>query len=208
MLCHMSSSIAADALRDARTGAGLSRRTLAAKAGVPTSTVSRIENDQVDPTVGMLQRLLAAAGERLILVTESKNQGPTLASLATAVEEVGGRQRIDWVRLRGFADWAAQQRPDRLAAAMADPPARTGTPLDAILAAFAEQLAVERRVERPTWARTVEALDEEWSPPATPRMRAEAAAATPEPFRRRNIVLDKRALFHFVRDIASDASSR
>jgi hypothetical protein len=142
----------------------------------------------------MLQRLLAAAGDRLLLRTEATDHGPTLASLATAVADVGGRQRIDWVRLRGFADWAAQQRPDGLAAAMTDPPARTGTPLDAILASFAELLAVEHGIDRPPWTRTVEALDEEWSPPATPRMKVAAAAATPEPFRKRNIVLDKQAL--------------
>lgn len=181
-------------LRDARARAGLSRRALASKAGVPTSTVSRIEDGYSDPTVTMLQRVLAAAGARLVMDLAPRDTQPTLAELAGAVESVNGRLKIDWTRLRGFADWAARH-PEALIAAIADPPARTGTPLDAILAALAEQLAIEHGVERPKWTRARGALADEWSPPATAQMLAAAKAATPEPFRRRNIVLARSALF-------------
>ena len=183
-------------LREARTRAGLSRRTLAAKAGVPTSTVSRVEDGQSDPTFGMLERLLDAAGHRLVLHADPCGD-PTLAELATAVDQDGGRLKIDWTRLRGFADWAAQH-PGEVAAAIADPPARTGTPLDAILAAFADEVADWYGIDRPRWTRAVGPLREPWVAPATPRMRAEAEAATPEPFRRRNIVLSRSALFRSV----------
>lgn len=101
-----------------------------------------------------------------------------------ALDREAGRLKIDWTRLRGFADWAAQH-PDALADAIADPPARTGTPLDAVLAAFAEQLADEADVGRPRWTRAVGALREPWAPPATRRMRAAAQESTPEPCRRR-----------------------
>jgi transcriptional regulator with XRE-family HTH domain len=178
-------------LRDARAGSGLSRSALAAKAGVPTSTVSRIEDEQTDPTVATLERLLSAAGVRL--VAEPTESTPTLASLATAVSR-DRRLRIDWTRLRGFADWAERHRAD-LAAAIADPPARTGSPLDPILAAFAEQLALEHGIERPRWTRAVGPLPKRWSPPLTPRVRGSAEATTPEPFRRRNIVIARSALF-------------
>jgi transcriptional regulator with XRE-family HTH domain len=156
-------------LREARTGAGLSRRGLAARAGVPTSTVSRIEDGDSDPTISMLERLLGAAGARLITTIERVNAVPTLASLVTAVDRDSGRLKIDWTRLRGFADWAAQH-PNAVPTAIADTPARTGTPLDAILAAFAEQLAAEHHVDRPRWTRSIGALANEWSPPLTPRM--------------------------------------
>jgi len=178
-------------VREARLGSGLSRSALAAKAGVPTSTVSRIEEGQTDPTVSMLERLLSATGVRL--VTEPSETSPTLASLATAVSR-DGRLKIDWTRLRGFADWAARH-PAELAAAIADPPSRTGTPLDPILAAFAEQLALEFGIERPRWTRAVGPLPGKWSPPMTPRMRAGAEATTPECFRRRNLVVARSALF-------------
>ena len=181
-------------LCSARTDAGLSRRALAARAGVATSTVSRIENGDSDVTLSMLRRLLAAAGRELVIDSRQSDDHPAIAALATAVEVDRGRLKIDWTRLRGFADWA-QQHVDDVAAAIADPPARTGTPLDAILAAFAEQLADEHGLERPRWTRAVGALGEVWSSPSTPRMRAAAELSTPEPFRRRNLILARSALF-------------
>lgn len=124
-----------------------------------------------------------------------RSEHPTIAEFATAVDRDSGRLKFDWTRLRGFADWADRHR-DALADAIASPPARTGTPLDAILAAFAEELASRHRLERPRWTRAVGPLPETWSPPATPRMRAAAAASAPEPFKRRNLALADSALFH------------
>lgn len=193
MLLLMSVDSAA-LLRGARTQAGLSRRSLATRAGVPTSTVSRIEQGQSDPTLTMLDRLIEAAGHSLIVETRPSSESPTLAALATTLDRTATRLKIDWTRLRAFADWA-EQHPDELAEAIAAPPARTGTPLDAILAAFAEQLADDHGIERPRWTRAVGALREPWSPPATPRMRAEAEESTPEPFRRRNLILSRSAIF-------------
>jgi hypothetical protein len=142
----------------------------------------------------MLERLLAAAGSRLVIEARPCDDHPTIAELATAVDRDAERLTIDWTRLRGFADWA-EQHPYELGDAIAPPPARTGTPLDAILAAFAEELADRHGLDRPRWTRVVGALREQWSPPATPRMRAAAGASTPEPFRRRNLVLAGTALF-------------
>jgi transcriptional regulator with XRE-family HTH domain len=185
---------AASALREARTSAGLSRRALASRAGVPTSTVSRIESEQNDPTVAMLERLLVAAGSRLTLEFEPLDDQPTLAELATAVNADGKRLKIDWTRLRGFADWAARH-PDEVADAIADPPARTSTPLDAILASFAEELADQCALSHPRWTRAIGPLTEPWAPPGTPRMRAEAEVSTPRHFRRRNLLVARSALF-------------
>lgn len=184
----------ADLLRQARTQAGLSRRGLATKAGIPTSTVSRIEDSQSDPTLPMLERLVAAAGSRLVIEVRHNEEHPTIAELATAVDRDSERLKIDWTRLRGFADWA-ERHPDELADAMASPPARTGTPLDAVLASFAEELAARHDLDRPRWTRAIGPLPEQWSPPATPRMRAAANASTLESFRRRNLVLAGPALF-------------
>ena len=141
----------------------------------------------------MVERLTGAAGFSLEiqLVDDAR---PTIAELATAVDTESGRLRIDWTRLRGFVDWANGHKGD-IVGALADPPVRTGTPLDAILAALAEQLVDEHGIERPRWTRAVGALEEPWSPPATPRMRAVAEASTPEPFRRRNLILARSALF-------------
>jgi transcriptional regulator with XRE-family HTH domain len=57
--------IAARLVRDARRRAGLSQRQLAVAAGVPQSTVARIELARLSPRVDTLDRLLAAAGQAL-----------------------------------------------------------------------------------------------------------------------------------------------
>ncbi len=44
----------------ARRGAGLSQRALAERAGVPQSTVARIERGQIDPRASTLNALLRA----------------------------------------------------------------------------------------------------------------------------------------------------
>jgi transcriptional regulator with XRE-family HTH domain len=56
---------AARLLRRARRRAGHSQRELARRAGVPHSTVARIELDALSPRVETLDRLLRAAGENL-----------------------------------------------------------------------------------------------------------------------------------------------
>jgi predicted transcriptional regulator len=58
----LSAMKAARALRSARRRAGISQRELAARSGVPQSTIGRIEAGSVDPRVGTLDRLLAACG--------------------------------------------------------------------------------------------------------------------------------------------------
>jgi transcriptional regulator with XRE-family HTH domain len=181
-------------LRDARANAGLSRRALAAKAGVPTSTVSRIEQGQSDPTLTMLARLVEAAGRDLVVESRLREDVLSLAQLATAFSDENGQRKIDWTRLRGFVD-RVQLHPEALPEAIADPPAPTFPLLNVILAALAEQLADEHDIERPRWTRAFGPLDEPWSPPATPRMRASFEESTPEPFRRRNVVLSRSALF-------------
>jgi transcriptional regulator with XRE-family HTH domain len=53
------------ALVQARRRAGLTQRELAARAGVPQSTVGRIEAGAMDPRVNTLEGLLRACGEQL-----------------------------------------------------------------------------------------------------------------------------------------------
>lgn len=55
-------------LRAARRRAGLSQRELARRAGVPQSTVGRIEAGLADPKAATLRRLLRECGGELQLV--------------------------------------------------------------------------------------------------------------------------------------------
>jgi len=57
-----------DRVRAARLEAGLTQRDLAAKAGVPQSTVARIESGALDPRFGTLDRLLRVCNAELVVV--------------------------------------------------------------------------------------------------------------------------------------------
>ncbi len=54
-------------LRAARLRHGVDQRTMARRAGTTQAQISRIERGEISPTVGMLERLLLALGERLEL---------------------------------------------------------------------------------------------------------------------------------------------
>jgi transcriptional regulator with XRE-family HTH domain len=61
---------AAEALRSVRTGAGLSQRQLALRAGTSQAAISRIERGEEEPTLGRLANLLAVVGVRSSLMLE------------------------------------------------------------------------------------------------------------------------------------------
>jgi transcriptional regulator with XRE-family HTH domain len=54
-----------EALRTARTRAGLTQRELARRTGVAQPTIARIERGLAEPRVGTFDRLLAACGSTL-----------------------------------------------------------------------------------------------------------------------------------------------
>jgi transcriptional regulator with XRE-family HTH domain len=60
-----SQHLAGNLLRLARMRSGLSQRQLAEAAGVPQSTVARIETHRQQPTLPLMARLFAAAGLEL-----------------------------------------------------------------------------------------------------------------------------------------------
>ncbi len=174
-----------------RTGAGLSRKALARRAGVPTSTVSRVEDGNVDPTTTTLRRLLAAADRTLVFEISGIPRG-SLAPLADAVDQTRDPAVIDWTRIRAFLD-AIAANPARLSDAIATPPPRSGDDrLDNLLAAIAETLADKYELARPRWCGTVDPLSTPWEPPGTPRMRDLARRSAPEQFKARNIWFSER----------------
>jgi transcriptional regulator with XRE-family HTH domain len=61
----------------ARTGAGLTQRELAEAAGVPQSTVAAIEAGRRQPSLPLLERILAGAGQELRLHLTAKDPSDT-----------------------------------------------------------------------------------------------------------------------------------
>jgi len=85
----------ATAVRSARHEIGLSQRALAARAGVPQSTVARIESGSLDPRAGTVDRILRAAGHELVSQVRP-GQGVDRSQIRDRLR-LTPRQRIDEV---------------------------------------------------------------------------------------------------------------
>jgi transcriptional regulator with XRE-family HTH domain len=185
---------AAALVRDARTSAGLSLRSLAERAGVATSTVLRIEAGQVDPTVGMLARLMAAAGLELELVTR-RSPGPEIADLADAWKKTSRGDRPDWTRLRALLDHLALHPEQKAAATLRMPPPSGSAFLDTLLAGIAEKICHDAELPCPAWTRRVPPLTEPLVMPGTPAMQRAARVATPRELAARGLSVDEHSLW-------------
>ncbi len=179
---------AASLVTEARTAANLSRKQLAKRAGVPTSTVSRVEEGTTDPTMGMLDRLLAAAG-RSLEIDAAPPPAVSLARLTDAWHSSAGGDEPDWTRFRALVDHLRLHPYDVPAAIDIAPPPSGSDRIDNLLAGVAEKLADDRRIDRPRWTETVTPLSEPWESSGTPRMRVSEAAEAPKQFAKRGIHL-------------------
>jgi transcriptional regulator with XRE-family HTH domain len=184
-------------VRSAREGARLSQRELARLAGVPPTTVNRVESGQTDATFGMLVRLLDAAGHEMKISTRprgSSARGPRLADLATAWSE----QRTgspDWTRLRAFLDYLTLHPEGAGPAISARPPSSPSPILDTMLAGIAEKIADDAGLPRPAWTRRVPRLESDWSEDGTPRMIKRWREATPPQLLARGLIVDGDSLW-------------
>lgn len=89
---HMERS-AATLLSRMRTRRGLSMNAAAALAGVPPSTISRIEAGKIDPTMTMLSRIASALGFELTSnLAESGSDAP-FAAIVRELQEASGAER-------------------------------------------------------------------------------------------------------------------
>lgn len=176
-------------MRSARTAADLSLRSLAERAGVASSTVARIESGRVDPTTGMLARLLAASGCELDLVCKPY-VGPEIADLASAWwADDQGVVRPNWNRIRGLLEHLALH-PDAAGPATLRRPRRSGSALvDNLLAGMAEKTCDDAGLPRPPWTHRVRPLRKGWVQPGTRPMREAARASTPPQLLARNLIL-------------------
>lgn len=82
-------------VREARQRHGLSQQRLARRCATSQRHVSRIERDEVSPTVETLERLLRAMGERLVLSAKPGPRGnQSTAELRAALETTTAGERI------------------------------------------------------------------------------------------------------------------
>ena len=149
----------------------------------------------MDPTIGMLRRLLAAAGSELTLDASYRQQGPELAVLADAWTRTTHGDRPDWTRLRALLD-ELLAHPALIEAAIARRPSPSGSAvMDALLAGIADKLADDAQLPRPAWTRRGRRLRQPWLTPGTPKQRAYQIEHTPPQLRERNVIVDAESLW-------------
>ncbi|MFM7246126.1 MAG: helix-turn-helix domain-containing protein [Actinomycetota bacterium] len=187
---------AAEVLRTARRRAGLSQTRLAALAGTTQSAIAAYEAGSREPTVPVLARMLAAAGERLELAT-APDSG--LYRLADAARDIAAADPADGERrLRLVLEFlrAAHDDGHPLALLVAAEPPPTGDPrCDALLAAVAEDLCVAAGEPPPAWVHEPgRFLDRAWWVSDLPSARAAALVHAPASYRRRGVMVDRRDL--------------
>ena len=176
-------------IRNEREALGLSMRDLAALAGISYPTISRIENGHEDPRWDTLTKIAAALGKTLAPMFETR---PILRLADIDIEGTTGEP--DWTRLRSFADQITLH-PEWTAAAIADAPSPGSSFMSNLLAAIAEKLADDAKIQRPRWTKRIAALESPWEAPATPRRRAMNAQNTPAQFAARHITLPERTIW-------------
>ncbi len=176
-------------IRSERVALGLSMRDLAALAGISYPTISRIENGHEDPRWETLTKIAAALGKTVAPTFDAR---PILRLADIDLDGTTGEP--DWTRLRLFADQITLH-PEWTAAAIATAPSSGSSFMSNLLAAIAEKLADDARIQRPGWTKQIAALKSPWEAPATPRRRAMNAENTPAQFAARRITLPERAIW-------------
>jgi transcriptional regulator with XRE-family HTH domain len=96
-------------LREARRRHGLSQARLAIRAGTTQSAISRIEKDQVSPTVETLRSLLHLLGEELQLGVAESNSGVDRSMVRERLR-MSPSERLEYGRR--FADYVIENSPN------------------------------------------------------------------------------------------------
>ena len=184
-------------VRAARAEAGLSVRGLADAAGVAASTVRRIENGQLRPTMNTLTRLLEAAGTRL-RIEPYVDYAASIVGLALSIRGDIAQDDYAWPIRKAaelghrFGNADAEVRHRMIAG---EPPPTGDARWDAFLGGLAEWLAVQADFPVPAWARDESRyLRHGWWISPMVSMRAWEYAGSPISFKIRGIYIHRDSL--------------
>lgn len=182
-----------------RAEARLSLRALADAAGVATSTVHRIEQGELRPTVEMLERIAEAAGMRIQLDARL-DYAASLVGLGRCISQSNPwaadlgpvRMAAEFVHRFRTADAATRSR------MVAAEPAPTGdSRWDVFLAALGEWLAVTIDEQAPSWTHNRDRyLEQGWWITPMESMRAWEYAGSPVSFKTRGVYIHRDSLLN------------
>lgn len=189
----------AELVRRIRGDAALSLRELASRSGLAVSTVHRIEQGELHPTVDTLERIIRAAGRRLALETPADYSSSVLGlGLSIRTDLTAGdssaivRKSAELVQRFAGADPV-----DQRVMLAAEPPPTGQVEWDAFLGGLAEWLATSGGIEAPAWSSTPDRfLGRGWWVTTMASMRAWEYAGTPVSLQRRGVYLHRDSLIN------------
>ena len=183
--------VLSELIRGSRQAAGLTQRGLAALARVPQPSIAELESGaQGDATVGLVERLLAACGAQLSVVS-------TLTpSVAAAGADLRGLVRDGHVGLlfrhlvQLSDDLAGEAAANRVALCVTPPPLTGDRGVDAFLAAVVEYRLGEDRLPVPDWTSQRERYcDPPWDVAGIASLLDDVRRNTPAPFERHGVLI-------------------
>ncbi|NDA37867.1 MAG: helix-turn-helix domain-containing protein [Actinobacteria bacterium] len=196
----------ADLLIAARKQSGLTQAQMASIAKTTQSAIAAYEAGRREPTVPVLQRMLAATGHNLVIAFEADENFYRIADLSRDIRKTSPKNRERRLRLvfeflrevneSGVNGSKVNDGSNDLSLRFAVEPESTGDRrFDAMLAAITEDSCVRFGVAPPSWVFADRRfLDEAWWVSDLKSARAMALVNTPASFRRRGVMIDRHDL--------------
>lgn len=192
----MSSTTAAELLRTARLQAGMSQSAVAQLARTSQSAIATYEAGNREPSLPVLQRLLAATGHQLSLSVLPDSTVYRIADLALDIAQSSAHD--DKKKLRYVFEFmrGAQEDSAPVNVLISAEPKLTGdVRFDALLAGIAEDLCVLGGEVPPQWVNSeARTLKNAWWVSSLAAGRAQALLHSPAALRRRGVMIDRHDL--------------
>ena len=191
---RISSMSSADLLIAAREKSGLTQTQMARIAKTSQSAIAAYEAGDREPTVPVLQRMLAATGHNLMIAFEADRNIYRVADLARDIRKTSIKNRER--RLRLVFEFLREVDAKELTLRVAVEPESTGDQrFDAMLAALSEDLCVSNGVSPPSWVFADQRfLDSAWWVSNLKSARTRALVNAPASYRRRGVMIDRHDL--------------
>ncbi len=190
----MKKQSSADLLIAARKKSGLTQTQMARIAKTSQSAIAAYEAGDREPTVPVLQRMLAATGHNLMIAFEADRNIYRVADLARDIRKTSIKNRER--RLRLVFEFLREVDAKELTLRVAVEPESTGDQrFDAMLAALSEDLCVSNGVSPPSWVFADQRfLDSAWWVSNLKSARTRALVNAPASYRRRGVMIDRHDL--------------
>ncbi len=181
-----------------RGDAALSLRELASRADLAVSTIHRIEQGELHPTVDTLERIVRAAGRRLTLDVPLDHSSSVLGlGLSIRTDLTAGDPSAIVRKAAELVHRFRSANVDQRLMLAAEPPPTGRVEWDAFLGGVTEWLATTAGVEPPAWVSAPgRFLQRGWWVTPMASMRAWEYAGTPVSLQRRGVYLHRESLIN------------